>query len=138
MVAELALALILLMGAGLMAGTFHRFLTLNQGFDPYNVLTVRVSPPSAEYSDPARRLAYYDRALEALLRLPGVSSAGLPHPWDLPSNSPSKAGRNPVQATLCLPSSPFRAAILSRFGFHCQRGAVFRQLTVRKRRAPLC
>jgi len=76
-VAELALALVLLIGAGLMVGTFHRFLTLNQGFDPRNVLTVRVSPPAAEYGDSVRRLAYYDRAVESLAQVPGVSSAGL-------------------------------------------------------------
>ena len=76
-VAELALALVLLIGAGLMVGTFHRFLTLNQGFDPRNVLTVRVSPPAAEYGDSIRRLAYYDRAVEALAQVPGVSSAAL-------------------------------------------------------------
>ncbi len=76
-VAELALALVLLMGAGLMVGTFHRFLALNQGVDPRNVLTVRVSPPAAEFGDSARRLAYYDRAVESLAQVPGVSSAGL-------------------------------------------------------------
>jgi putative ABC transport system permease protein len=77
LVAELALALVLLIGAGLMVGTFHRFLTLNQGFDPRNVLTVRVSPPGGEYGDSARRLAYYDRAIASLAQVPGVSSAGL-------------------------------------------------------------
>jgi putative ABC transport system permease protein len=76
-VAELALALVLLIGAGLMVGTFHRFLTLNQGFDPRNVLTIRVSPPAAEYGDSVRRLAYYDRAMESLAQVPGVSSGGL-------------------------------------------------------------
>jgi predicted permease len=50
---------------------------VNQGFDPRNVLTVRVSPPAAEYGDSIRRLAYYDRAVEALAQVPGVSSAAL-------------------------------------------------------------
>jgi predicted permease len=74
---ELALALVLLIGAGLMAGTFHRLLNLNQGFDPRNVLAVEVALPAAEYNDSAKRLAYYDRALQTLLQIPGVSSAGL-------------------------------------------------------------
>ncbi len=41
------------------------------------MLTVRVSPPAAEYGDSARRLAYYDHAVESLAQVPGVSSAGL-------------------------------------------------------------
>jgi len=76
-VSELALALVLLIGAGLMVGTFHRLLDLNQGFDPKNLLTVRVSLPAIEYSDSARKLAYYDRALATLEQIPGVTSAGL-------------------------------------------------------------
>jgi putative ABC transport system permease protein len=74
---ELALALVLLIGAGLMAGTFHRLLTLNQGFDPKNVLSVRVSLPAAAYGDSTRRRVYYERALDSLFSLPGVSSASL-------------------------------------------------------------
>jgi putative ABC transport system permease protein len=76
-VSELALALVLLIGAGLMVGTFHRLLDLNQGFDPKNLLTAQVSLPQPAYADSARRLAYYDHALEALTQLPGVSSVGL-------------------------------------------------------------
>ena len=76
-VSELALALVLLVGAGLMVKTFDRLLFLNQGFDPKNLLSVRVSLPSPEFSDPVRRLAYYDRALDALVQVPGVSSAGI-------------------------------------------------------------
>ena len=76
-VSELALALVLLIGAGLMVKTFDRLLALNQGFDPKNLLTVQVSFPLPEYIDPAGRLAYYDRALDALLQIPGVSSSAV-------------------------------------------------------------
>jgi putative ABC transport system permease protein len=76
-VSELALALVLLIGAGLMVKTFDRLLALNQGFDPKNLLTAQVSLPVPEYTDPAGRLAYYDRALEALLQIPGVSSSAV-------------------------------------------------------------
>jgi putative ABC transport system permease protein len=76
-VSELALALVLLIGAGLMVKTFDRLLALNQGFDPKNLITAQVSLPVPEYADPAGRLAYYDRALEALLQIPGVSSSAV-------------------------------------------------------------
>jgi predicted permease len=76
-VSELALALVLLIGAGLMVGTFHRLLDLKQGFDPKNVLSARVSLPATAYGDSARRLAYYDRALTDIARVPGASSAAL-------------------------------------------------------------
>jgi putative ABC transport system permease protein len=76
-VSELALALVLLIGAGLMVGTFHRLLDLNQDFDPKNILSVRVPLPPSAYSDAASRLAYYDRALSQLIQLPGVASAAV-------------------------------------------------------------
>jgi putative ABC transport system permease protein len=76
-VSELALALVLLIGAGLMVTTFHRLLDLNQGFDPKNVLTARISLPATAYGDSSRRLAYYDRALTDISRLPGAASAAL-------------------------------------------------------------
>ncbi len=46
---ELTLALVLLVGAGLMVKTFERFLYLNQGFDPRNLLTMQVSLPATQY-----------------------------------------------------------------------------------------
>ena len=73
-VSELALALVLLIGAGLMVGTFQRLLHLDQGFDPKNVLTVNLSLPQSVYADPAKRAAYFDRALADLHKLPGVKS----------------------------------------------------------------
>ena len=51
-----------------MVGTFHRLLDLNQGFDPKNVLSARVSLPANVYSNSARRLAYYNRALADISR----------------------------------------------------------------------
>ena len=76
-VSELALALVLLIGAGLMVGTFQRLLHLDQGFDPKNVLAVHVSLPQSAYTEPAKRSAYFERALTALHQLPGVKSAAL-------------------------------------------------------------
>lgn len=76
-VSELALALVLLSGAGLMAGSFRHFQNLDQGFDPRHVLTASVSLPEAAYGDPGPRLAYFDRALASLRALPAASSVAL-------------------------------------------------------------
>ena len=76
-VSELALALVLLSGAGLMVGSFRHFQNLDQGFNPKNVLIASVSLPAATYADATRRLAYFDRALTSLSAVPAASSAAL-------------------------------------------------------------
>src|SRR5215475_8557891 len=53
-VSEIALSLILLIGAGLLVKSFLRLLSVNAGFDPRNVLTAQVTLPRAEYPDTAR------------------------------------------------------------------------------------
>jgi putative ABC transport system permease protein len=74
---ELALSLVLLVGAGLMVGTFQKMLDLDQGFDPANVLTMSVSLPSNDYADSPTRTVFYDRALNAMRSLPDVRAAAL-------------------------------------------------------------
>lgn len=73
--AEIALALILLVAAGLMLRSFVALSTTDPGFQPDRVVVVRPSPPSDRYDEPAR-LAYYDRVLTAVRALPEVRSAG--------------------------------------------------------------
>lgn len=74
---ELAFALVLLVGAGLMVKTFERLLYLNQGFDPKNLLTMQVSLPAADYRDPAQMKFFYDRVLERFQTLRGVTASAL-------------------------------------------------------------
>lgn len=74
---ELALSLVLLIGAGLMVGTFRRMLDLNQGFDPSNVLTMRISLPQESYAGESSRTVFYDRALDGMRSLPDVKAAAL-------------------------------------------------------------
>ncbi|MBV8807316.1 MAG: ABC transporter permease [Acidobacteriaceae bacterium] len=74
---ELTLALVLLVGAGLMVKTFDRLLYLNQGFDSKNLLTMQVSLPATQYRDAAQSRRFYDRALEGLGTIRGVTSAAL-------------------------------------------------------------
>jgi len=75
-IAEVALSMLLLVGAGLLIRSFTRLLDVNPGFNPRNVLAVQLSLPVARYNENALR-SFYSRILERLGRLPGVESAGL-------------------------------------------------------------
>src|ERR1035438_8349608 len=70
--AEVAMALILLVGAGLMVETFNHLLTANPGYNPKNLLTMQIALPESSYHAPEQISAYYDRALAALDGLSGV------------------------------------------------------------------
>ena len=74
---ELALSLVLLVGAGLMVKTFEKLLDLNQGFDPTNVLTMKVTLPPTDYADAPRRTALYDRVLTAMRSAADVRAAAI-------------------------------------------------------------
>ena len=76
-VSELALALVLLVGSGLMVKTFERLLYVYQGFDPKNLLTMQVALPATEYRDNKQVLAFYDRAVDGLGAVREVESAAL-------------------------------------------------------------
>ena len=73
-VAEVALALVLLVGAGLMTRSFQQLLQVSPGFDGRNVLAARVLLPPTKYQRPALA-RFYDEVLERLRRAPGVRSA---------------------------------------------------------------
>ena len=75
-VAELALAVALLAGAGLLINSFMRVQRVHPGFETDQALTFRVSLPDVTYAERARRIAFFDRLLTRLAALPGVRSAG--------------------------------------------------------------
>jgi putative ABC transport system permease protein len=81
-IAETALSLILLVGAGLMLRSFQRLLSVNPGFNPDRVLTLRVPLPATITAKP-QQPAYYTRILDRLASLPGLNSAGLIAPLPL-------------------------------------------------------
>jgi putative ABC transport system permease protein len=74
--AEIALALVLLTGAGLLLRSFVRQLEIDPGFDGTGVLSFQLNLPGSVYQDPARQVALFERACERIGRIPGVSSAG--------------------------------------------------------------
>jgi len=75
-VVELALAVVLLLGAGLLVRSFNKLMTLDLGFDRENVLTFRVSLPRSKYAKPAQTDAFYKDLLRRVNALPGVETAG--------------------------------------------------------------
>ena len=100
-VSEVALSLILLVGAGLMIRSLWLLSTLDAGFDPHNVLTMTLVVPQNKYSRPIDEIAFFDRVLSKVRALPGVVSAGLID--DLPlngegSHQPIAIEGRPVQA----------------------------------------
>src|SRR5262249_14178892 len=78
MIGEVALTLVLLVGAGLMIKSFFRLLAVPKGFNPENILTLILSPSFAKYppGSPQRR-AYFQESLTRVQTLPGVQSASL-------------------------------------------------------------
>jgi putative ABC transport system permease protein len=76
-VAEIALAVVLLVGAGLMLRSFGTLSGVNPGFDGRHVLTARLTIPQARYSDDQKRIEFFNALASRLAAIPGVESAGL-------------------------------------------------------------
>jgi putative ABC transport system permease protein len=76
MVGQVALALVLLVAAGLLVRTFQRLQQVDLGFDPDRVLTMTVTLPEYHYGDAAARRRFFTEAVDAVRRVPGVRSAG--------------------------------------------------------------
>jgi predicted permease len=75
-IAEVALAFVLTVGAGLMIQTFVRLRNVDPGFQTRHLLTARVAMPETLYRNATRRDAFYSDAVRRLEALPGVTSAG--------------------------------------------------------------
>ena len=79
-ISEVALSLILLVGAGLMIKSFAQLTKVPPGFDPNNVLTGRVTMTGQAYQNSQQRLLYVDQTLARLRAIPGVESASFVAP----------------------------------------------------------
>ena len=75
-VSEVALSLVLLIGAGLMIRSFWKLQNVDPGFDTSNALTMSIGLNLMRYSEPHQRLAFVDRAIEQIRAVPGVVSVG--------------------------------------------------------------
>ncbi|MGA8553820.1 MAG: ABC transporter permease [Candidatus Acidiferrales bacterium] len=99
---EIALSLVLLIGAGLLVRSFQNLLRENPGFDPHNVLTARVwiAVPNDPATDPYRsmdkRIAFNREVIRRVSALPGVEAAGVGNTSSLPMGP----GRNRISFTI--------------------------------------
>jgi putative ABC transport system permease protein len=75
-VVEMALAVVLLIGAGLMLRSLWALQRVPIGFEPANVLTMRISLPVASYAKPEQVVTFYQQLLDRIRQLPGVRTAG--------------------------------------------------------------
>jgi putative ABC transport system permease protein len=99
-VTEVALALVLLVGAGLMVKGFHSLLNAYPGFDRSNVLTFRIALAESKARDEARVRDFYAQVIEKLQALPGVDSAAavtsLPSGWSWNRTEYTAEGQPPA------------------------------------------
>ncbi|MEO8426416.1 MAG: ABC transporter permease [Verrucomicrobiota bacterium] len=82
-VGEVALTLLLLIGAGLMLRTFHRLQTLDPGFSHERVISFRLDLPPQKYSTVDQQIIFYQSLVEKLGALPGVQHAGVAYQFPL-------------------------------------------------------
>ncbi len=121
-ISEVALALVLLVGAGLMVKGFNHLLEKYPGFDEYGVLSARVVLPENKYSDPRQRAAFYAQVLERLAAIPGVENASavrfVPNGWSWQSSS------------FVIENSPARPSDIDFVGMQATSAEYFRQLRI--------
>ena len=105
LVAEVALSIVLLVGATLLLRSFSRLTNVNPGFRPERVLAFQVSLPQSSYTEDGNRIAFFDTLLERLDALPGVAGAGMVQTlpmrggyvlsFDVQGRPPAKPGEEP-------------------------------------------
>lgn len=87
---EIALSLVLLIGAGLMIKSFVRLEQVNPGFETRNVVTLRLSLPATRYPDSQSRATFFQQVVSRLQSLPGVLAAGAVSRLPLTSGNSSR------------------------------------------------
>lgn len=86
-VCEIALALVVLVCAGLLTRSFSRLRQTNPGLDYHNVLTMAVTLPQTRYAEPSQQARFYEQTIERLRTLPGVTDVAVAS--DIPLTGPS-------------------------------------------------
>jgi putative ABC transport system permease protein len=101
---ELALALVLLIGAGLMVRAFWKLQEVHAGFDPNHVLTMRLSLPSSVYREPSSIVGFWQSLLARTAVLPGVVSVSVAS--GLTPNRPINANDTPIEGFVPVRGGP--------------------------------
>jgi predicted permease len=107
-VCEMALAFVLLIGAGLMLRSFGRLLSIDPGFDPANLLTLQISVSGTKQGDPARRELYYREVNERISAVPGVRSVSAVNHAPITGDVWGTRFRIQAVPSLCQESGPRR------------------------------
>ncbi len=107
-VTEVAFAAMLVIGGGLLIRSFWLLQRVDPGFDPKGVLSLEVSLPKASYGKPEQVLGFYDRLLDRLSHLPGVTSAAAMS--GLPPNRPVDANDMVFESIPQTPDGPIQNA----------------------------
>jgi predicted permease len=111
-IAEVALSVVLLTGAGLLIRSFVQLLDVDPGFDTEHTVVVPIGLPAYAYPDVDRQAAFFQRAIEAVRHVPGVDIAGaiddLPLTGDRDASGITIAGRPPLRLDQ-LPNAQIRS-----------------------------
>jgi predicted permease len=86
---EMALALVVLVSAGLLMRSFWRLQQVNPGFAPQNTLAMSLALPGTRYREPSQRANFYNELLQRIRALPGIQSAGATSILPLSGNNSS-------------------------------------------------
>jgi putative ABC transport system permease protein len=130
-ISEVALSLVLLIGAGLMIRSFWKLQNVDPGFDTSNGITMSIFLNWIRYSEPHQRLAFFDRAIEQIRAVPGVVSVGgstkIPltgggstQPFSIDGRPAGAIGEQPMAQTRYITSEYFRT-----IGIPLRQGRVF-------------
>jgi putative ABC transport system permease protein len=98
-VTQVALSLVLLMGAGLLLRSFAALRGVDPGFDPRNVISLRVNLSQKKYDTPQKQIAHYEQLLTEVKSIPGVESAAAAYPVpfaSMISNQPFRVPGRPI------------------------------------------
>jgi putative ABC transport system permease protein len=118
-VAEVALAVVLVVGAGLMSETLWRLSRVDIGFDPHNVVTFLIQPTSGQIRSVEQGTAYFDEVTRRVAAIPGVRSVGAAQ--HLPLSGFNWRGSleiesQPIPATASHPNVVWRSVVADYFG----------------------
>ena len=128
---EVALTLMLLIGAGLMINSFARLVAVAPGFDPRNVVVAPIDLPHARYESAQQRQAFVERTIADVRAIPGVTAAGAVSHLPLGGAEnwmPFAIAGRPAPGPGQEPTAPFRVATpgyFSALGIPLRRGRIF-------------